>query len=128
MGAPVSPKTIATRVQEELFSGGRLEIAGELYVPELVPRVTRLVSMLRTAFPDLAVRIDHLIAEGDKVACGWTATGTQRGWFFNIPPTGAAARWSGVSIYVMTRDPVQVSEMAGNWDLWGLLNQLRAAL
>jgi predicted ester cyclase len=128
MDSPVTPKTIARRIQEELFGGGQLEIAGDLYVPTLVPKITSLVSKLRTAFPDLTVHIDHLIAEDEKVACGWTATGTQRGWFFNIPPTGTRARWSGVSLYMMNRDPLRVSSMAGNWDLWGLMNQLRAAL
>lgn len=120
-------KALATRIQHDVFGGGDLAAIDDLYAPELTARIKELVTMLRTAFPDLTIQIDHLIAEDDKVACGWTATGTQLGWFFNVPPTRARARWSGVSIYV-TDAAGKVASMAGTWDMFGLMKQLRAAL
>lgn len=120
-------KTLATRIQCEVYGGGNLDAIDELYDPRAAPHIKQLVQMIRTAFPDLTIQIDHLVAEDNKVACGWTATGTQRGWFLNLPPTGATARWQGVSIYVVN-DSERVIDMAGNWDMFGLMRQLRAAL
>jgi predicted ester cyclase len=46
--------------------------------------VTRV---LRTAFPDLAVEIHDMVAEGDRVTTRKTIRGTHRGALFGIPAT-----------------------------------------
>jgi steroid delta-isomerase-like uncharacterized protein len=43
---------------------------------------------LRSAFPDLQLTIDNIIAEGDYVAICLTVTGTQQGKLQGIPATG----------------------------------------
>lgn len=120
-------KALASRIHLEVFSCGNLDAIDEIYVAALVPEMRKIVTHLRTTFPDLEIAIDHLIAEGEKVACGWTATGTQKGWFFKIPPTNARAQWTGVSIYVVNTEG-KVAEQAGTWDLFGLMRLLRANL
>jgi steroid delta-isomerase-like uncharacterized protein len=58
----------------------------------------QLISMYRAAFPDMTMVIDDILAEGDKVAARWTATGTHRGELMGIPPTGKRVTGSGLII------------------------------
>lgn len=44
--------------------------------------------------PDLRADIDELVAEGDKVMAKLTASGTQSGWLFGMPPTNQHYRVS----------------------------------
>ena len=53
--------------------------------PESLPGV---VGEWRRAFPDLAMRIRHLIASDDLVAVALTLCGTQRGEWRGSAPTG----------------------------------------
>lgn len=50
--------------------------------------VVKFFQIMRAAFPDLAMRIDDMIAEGDKVFVRATMTGTHQGTFMDIPATG----------------------------------------
>ena len=54
--------------------------------------------MYLTAFPDLRMTIDDLIAEGDKVVTRWTGRGTHRGDLAGIAPTGKTATVTGIII------------------------------
>ena len=76
--------------------------------------------------PDLHVTLDDLIAEGDQVVTRWTMTGTQRGEFMGIPPTGKPVTVTGISI-VRYAGGKQV-EAWNEWDGGGLEQRLRAAL
>jgi steroid delta-isomerase-like uncharacterized protein len=50
--------------------------------------VREVVTMFRSAMPDLEVVIEDMIAEGDKVAVRYTLEGTHEGELFGVPPTG----------------------------------------
>ncbi|MBA2468632.1 MAG: ester cyclase [Chloroflexia bacterium] len=52
-----------------------------------------------TAFPDMVMTFDQVIAEDDLVVIRWTLNGTQSGPFFGIEPTGTEATWGGINIY-----------------------------
>ena len=45
-------------------------------------------AVLLRAFPDLHVEVEDVIAESDKVVCRNTVTGTHRGEYRGLPPTG----------------------------------------
>jgi predicted ester cyclase len=76
----------------------------------------------RTTFPDLHVTIHDLIAEGDRVAARWTASGTHSGELAGIAPTGTAVSWGGTDVYRIADD--RISEWWRNDDTVWLLHQL----
>jgi predicted ester cyclase len=52
-----------------------------------------LLSGVNNAFPDLHHEIVDIVAEGDKVAVRLNVTGTHKGEFQGILPTGKNYRW-----------------------------------
>ena len=56
------------------------------------------VRLYRAAMPDLQFSVEDLVAEGDTVACRWTARGTHTGPLVNIPPSGRTSNgWPDVN-------------------------------
>jgi steroid delta-isomerase-like uncharacterized protein len=76
----------------------------------------------RSAFPDIHVELDEIIAEGDRVAARWTATGTHQGDGLGFPATGRKVRFTGMSFLQTEGDRF----VAGwnNFDQLGMLQQL----
>ena len=85
---------------ERLFNTGELALADELVsadflnhdAPPDVPRgpagLRGIVTMLRTAFPDIHYETAEVLGEGDKVVVRTIMRGTHTGPFMGIPPTG----------------------------------------
>ena len=76
----------------------------------------------RSAFPDLVVNVDLMVAEGDLVAVRWTARGTNTGTGNGIPATGRKVEVSGTAIFRF-----EDGEIAEEWtsaNTLGLLKQL----
>ena len=76
----------------------------------------------RTAFPDLAVAVDHMVSDEDNVAIAYTITGTHRGTFQGIAPTGKKIHARGVQIARFERG--KIVERWGSSDELGILKQL----
>src|SRR5919201_3370731 len=53
---------------------------------------------LFTAFPDFALTVQTTVAEDDKVAVHWTATGTMTGPLWGLDPTGARVELEGIDL------------------------------
>ncbi len=81
------------------------------------------MDMLYSAFPDLALRIVDMVAEGDKVVVRFEAPGTQKGAFAGIPASGRRATWKGLVMYHVVGD--KITEAWADWDDWGLIEQLK---
>ena len=91
-------KAVFRRITDA-FSTGDLSAFDELISPQYVEHnpapgqesgpegLKQLADMLRTAFPDMQVTIEDLIAEGGKVVGRITARGTHRGEFLGAAPT-----------------------------------------
>ncbi len=119
---------------EEFWNTGNMAIADEVYSVEFVnhdptaPDVGDLESYkgfaaaTRAGMPDFHVTAEVIVAEGDKVASCWTATGTQTGELVGIPPTGIQARWTGITIYRCADG--KVVEAWWSKDVAGLMEQL----
>jgi steroid delta-isomerase-like uncharacterized protein len=78
--------------------------------------------MFRSAFPDVWVDVDAIVAEGDRVAARWTSTGTHQGDLFGIPATGRKVKVTATVVY-----RVEDGRLAEGWinrDDVGMMRQL----
>lgn len=103
-------KALVLRDLEEIWSQGKLEVIDEIFAADFVGHTPgspdihgpeddkQYVTIYRTAFPDMQLTIEDMIAEGDKVAVRWTFTGTHKGELMGIPPTGVQVTMTGISI------------------------------
>ena len=79
--------------------------------------------VLLEAFPDLHMNVEDVIADGDKAVARVTTTGTHRGDFMGIPPTGSTVDMQLIDI--MRFDAAgQVCEHWGVADMLSLMQQL----
>ena len=78
--------------------------------------------MFLTAFPNVHLTVEDMIAEGDKVVTRYTSRGTQKGAFVGIPPTGKQMTVS--SIVVARIADGKIVEEWGLDDQMGMLQQL----
>jgi predicted ester cyclase len=78
----------------------------------------------REAFPDLEATGEGMLAEDDLVVERYTVTGTHRGRWFGVEPTGKRATWTAVATYRIENG--RIAEMWLNEDWAGVLQQVGA--
>jgi predicted ester cyclase len=82
-------KDVVRRYYAEVINGRDLDAVDTFFADErMVEGVRRGCFSYFTAFPDMHVSLDELIAEGDSVFLRSTLTGTHDGEYKGIPPTG----------------------------------------
>ena len=79
-------------------------------------------TLYRTAFPDLRLTVEDIIAEGETVVARWSCRGTHKGDLNGIAPTGKHVNITGISIARFTNG--KMSEGFVNWDALSLMQQL----
>ena len=96
-------KALVRRLIDETVNKGNFSVADESVSTDYVYReptvgekrgrtgYRELITLYRTAFPDLRLTVDEQIAEGNTVVTRWTAQGTHRGELFGTAPTGKQA-------------------------------------
>jgi steroid delta-isomerase-like uncharacterized protein len=94
-----------------------LEVTGAKALEEVFAR-------LRHAFPDLYVTVEDVITEGDKVVSRNTVTGTHRGEYMGLPPTGRSITYNEIFIFRFTGG--RIAETWGVVDVFSQLRQLGA--
>jgi steroid delta-isomerase-like uncharacterized protein len=126
-------KALLRRGFEEGINKGNMSVFEELIAPNYMnynfpaptpgPEGFKLViAMFRGAFPDLHVTIEDMCAEGNKVATRGYFTGTQKGEFQGIPPTGKQVKVTYMDIW-----RIENGKFVENWvqmDMVGLMQQL----
>jgi steroid delta-isomerase-like uncharacterized protein len=128
-------KAVVRRLFEELWNKGNLSVADQLFSTNYAhhdpstldfgrgPESERKrATLYRTAFPDLQLTIEDLLAEGETVMARWSCRGTHKGDLSGIAPTGKQFNISGVTIARLANG--KMAEGWVNWDAQGLMQQL----
>ncbi len=109
---------------DRFFAAGFVSHNNPPGFPPGVDGVRQFFAMFHDAFPDAAVRIDELVADGDRVAVATTLTGTHQGELMGVAPTGRSVSVTGIDI-VRIEDG-RIAEHRGLTDIVGLMRQLTA--
>jgi steroid delta-isomerase-like uncharacterized protein len=131
-------KVTVRQMVEEIFNRGNLSRIDEFLAPDFVEReelppgiprnregVMQFLSIFRSAFPDFQATIDDMVAEGDKVVIRQTFSGTHKGEFMGIPPTGKRVSYGVIDIIRLADG--KLVEHWGQMDTMGMMQQLGAA-
>jgi steroid delta-isomerase-like uncharacterized protein len=130
-------KTVCRRLMEEVVNRGNLSLVDTLVSPQYVYHgpgglelrgrdgFKQLVTLYRTAFPDLQMTIQDFVAENDKVAVRWTARGTHKGDLAGIAPTGRTTTVTGIMVSRVVDG--MLAEDFETFDELGMLRQLGVA-
>lgn len=134
---PGDNKSIMHRMYEEVWNKRRLEVADELVAPshalhdDHLPEsgvgpeaYKRTVASFIRAFPDLHFTVEDMVAENDKVVAFWNISGTHKGEFRGIAPTGKKVSVDGITISQIANGKIMDSYLS--WDMLGMLQQLGA--
>ena len=134
MDAIEQNKNTVTEFIDALFTKGDLGAVDEYLAEEFVNHDPPLGvtadregmraagAMFRAVFPDWHSEMDILAGEGDLVVEHFTASGTQQGEIFGVPPSGRTVTLPGINIW-RVRDG-RIVERWGRLDELGLLRQL----
>ena len=126
-------KAIVRRVFEEAVNQGNLAVADDLLASDYVNHnfpvpapgpegFKQVITMFRTAFPDIVVKLEDVIADGDRVSTRGHFAGTHRGDFMGIPATGKKVSVSYIDIWRLENGKARE-----NWvqmDMLGMMQQL----
>jgi predicted ester cyclase len=127
-------KAIVRHGVEQVFNLKKLDFIDELYCVDVIDHSAppglpagiegaRLkLAAFTGAFPDLQLTYEHLVAEGDMVAGRFVLSGTHRGEFAGVEPTGNPVRVTGHDL-MRIRDG-KVSEHWVVMDSLSLMQQL----
>ncbi|MDR3574106.1 MAG: ester cyclase [Anaerolineaceae bacterium] len=127
-------KRILRRFFTEVFEQGNLAVVDEIIStdwvnidPSLPPLKGRegakqLVSMFRTAFPDLKGGLEDMVAEGNRVAGRFSFTGTHKGDLMGIKPTSKHVTLTGTGIFQIENGKLLKNQV--NFDSLGMLQQI----
>ncbi|HEV2678597.1 MAG TPA: ester cyclase [Aliidongia sp.] len=119
----------------ELWNAGDLRAVERVYHPAFVAhfpdssnfphregldQVRTGIARIHEAFPDWFEEVQDLLVDGDKVVTRYLSTGTHRGEFYGLAPTGRRIAIREISIYRIDGDRI-----AEQWCMLDELQRLR---
>jgi steroid delta-isomerase-like uncharacterized protein len=124
-------KVLIRRWFEEVWNRGRAAaidemLAGQAMIHGLGPQAMNVSAFkqfhtqYRSAFPDVRIQVDDVIAEGDKVAVRWSGTGTHQGDSLGFAASGNNVHFSG-----MTIGRVENGKLVEGWNVFDQLGMLQ---
>ncbi len=125
-------KTLVRRFYEEGVHNTALfdELLAPTYVLHLpgsppitgIEQAKQLMAAYTSAFPDLQLTTEDMVAEGNKVAIRNTWRGTHQGAFQGLPPTGKHVTFTGTDVFHVVGG--KIVEQWADLDALGLMQQL----
>ena len=126
-------KALVSRVFAEGMNQRRFAVLDELIAPAYVNHdmpapgpgptgLKQVLGMFIEAFPDMGLKVEQVIGEGDTVATRGSFTGTHKGAFMGVPATGKS-----VTVKFMDFWRIENGKAVENWvqmDIMGLMQQL----
>jgi predicted ester cyclase len=131
-GAVEENKALVQHFMEAFWDRGDLSAADGLFAAGEAAAVQGWAARVRASMPDLRVTVDHLVAEGDRVAAFYTWRGTHTGAatgpfvdLFDpsgrIGPTGNAVHITGSFLFRVAGG--KLTQLRRNGDTFGLFQQ-----
>jgi steroid delta-isomerase-like uncharacterized protein len=129
-------KRIMERFTSEFLTTGDAALAEEFVSPEIVLHFAgqqqrgrdmylAVVAANADTFEDLVWTVEEMVADGDTVAVHYRMSGTHRGEFAGVPPTGKAVVAQSMAFYRLADG--QIVEERAQLDMLGILQQIGAA-
>jgi steroid delta-isomerase-like uncharacterized protein len=127
-------KALERRMYEEIFNKKNMAAVEQFFAtdwvchplpPGMPPGLDGMKqwhALMNKAFPDMQVKLEDIVAEGDKMACRWAATATHKGEFMGMPSTNKQVTITGLHI-----DRIASGKIAETWnysDMMGVMQQL----
>jgi len=131
-------KAVVRRWFEEVWNQGRDATVDELFAAEGVAHglgeseadvhgpaeFKPFAANLRASLPDLRIRVEDILTEGDRVAVRIALAGTHTGDGLGVPASGNSVAIQGIVILRLANG--QIVEAWNLYDQHGLLRQIRA--
>jgi len=127
-------KTLLRSYMEEVLNKGNLNAVDRYYAPNCIDHtappgtppgvdgIKQLLTVTLSAFSDIQVTIEDIVAEDDKIVSRFTIQGTHTGEFMGIAPTGREITVMQISI-----DRIADGKIVEHWglaDQMALMQQL----
>jgi len=125
-------KNAARNFFEDVLGHGRLDKYAESHAKDFVAHGASHDFTLdedmdfardeRQALPDMSITVNQMVAEGDRVAVYWTASGTNTQAGMGLPATGKKIKVSGMTLFRF-----QDGKIREEWGVWDELSAIRQA-
>jgi len=134
----LDPLTVANRWFDEVWNNGREDTIDELFSHDGIayglgegeadvrgPAAFKFFwRNMRSAFPDVHIRVEDSVAQGDKAVVRVVLEGTHRGSGLGVAATGRRVSIAGLIMIRVAGG--QIVEGWNSWDQLGLLRQIGA--
>jgi predicted ester cyclase/ketosteroid isomerase-like protein len=123
-------KALILRANDEILNKGNLAIVEEVFASDYVNEgtergpdlISEFATSLRAAFPDLRVKVEPIVAEGDMVAWLRSHSGTHQGDFLGVPASGQSVTWQSLAM-----SQIKDGKIVEEWGVTNLPQQLPVA-
>lgn len=134
MSSEAHNKEATRRFSAEVWGEGNANLADELIAPDLVEHTPfpspvpglvghkQVLAMFRSAFPNLHVVVEDVVADGDLTMLRWNGTGTHTGAMMGIPATGKTVHITGIDI--LRFEEGKIKERWAEINAFSLMQQL----